>query len=385
MARGGYGLGLWNDGRLFLTEAFVNNQDFYVGLVDTSSFHHVAITKSGTTIVAYLDGVAFTAPPYSSTFTFNNPVSIGALGGTEGSSFYGLIDELSVYDRALSGDEIQGIYQAAVTGKCAPPEPVITTQPMDQTNSANKNVTLSVGAYSILPLSYQWYFNTTNIPGATNSSLTLTNVQSGQAGPYTVLVSNPTNSVLSRAAMLTVIPPPPCDAAPSNIVSWWSAEGNAVDNVGGINGILTNGIAFGEAEVGQGFVLNGTNSAVQLGNPANLQLQNFTIEAWIRRFSSTASSLVTPNSSFICYGTGGYGFGLWNDGRLLLTKAGFDNVSVSVGLTDTNIFLSCCGDQKRNERDLLILMGLCVSPAPAYFFGFYLHVPGGHWSRGQRL
>ena len=38
------------------------------------------------------------------------------------------------------------------------------------------------------PLSYQWQFDGTNIDGATNTTLTLNDVQSSQAGNYAVLV-----------------------------------------------------------------------------------------------------------------------------------------------------------------------------------------------------
>ena len=62
----------------------------------------------------------------------------------------------------------------------------------------------SVTAAGTAPLSYQWNFGGTNIVGATNTILTLTNVQLSQAGNYTVLVTNAYGSVLSSNAVLTV-------------------------------------------------------------------------------------------------------------------------------------------------------------------------------------
>ena len=53
-------------------------------------------------------------------------------------------------------------------------------------------------------MSYQWCFNGTNIPGATNASLILPNVQTNQAGPYNVIVSNMLGTVISSNAILTV-------------------------------------------------------------------------------------------------------------------------------------------------------------------------------------
>ncbi len=82
--------------------------------------------------------------------------------------------------------------------------PVITTQPTNQTVAVGGSATFNVTATGSLPLSYQWNFNGTNIVGATNTSLPLTNVQSSQAGDYIVLVTNAFGSVLSSNAIMTV-------------------------------------------------------------------------------------------------------------------------------------------------------------------------------------
>jgi uncharacterized protein YjbI with pentapeptide repeats len=86
--------------------------------------------------------------------------------------------------------------------------PTITTQPLSQTVTAGQNVTFSVAASSTTSLGYQWYFNGTALPGATSSTLSLGNVQTNNAGNYTVVVSNVAGSVTSGAATLTVNVPP---------------------------------------------------------------------------------------------------------------------------------------------------------------------------------
>jgi hypothetical protein len=55
------------------------------------------------------------------------------------------------------------------------------------------------------PFSWQWSCNNTNLAGATNSSLSLTNVQMSQAGTYALVVSNSYGSV-TNTAVLTVLP-----------------------------------------------------------------------------------------------------------------------------------------------------------------------------------
>jgi hypothetical protein len=82
--------------------------------------------------------------------------------------------------------------------------PIITSQPTNQTVTAGGTATFNVTATGTLPLSYQWNFNGTNVVGATNTTLTLTNVQVSQSGNYAVLVTNAYGSALSSNAMLAV-------------------------------------------------------------------------------------------------------------------------------------------------------------------------------------
>ena len=67
---------------------------------------------------------------------------------------------------------------------------------------------MSVGATGSGALRYQWRFNGLNLPGATNASLTISNVTPASAGPYTVVVTDDIGPVTSPAAILTVQVPP---------------------------------------------------------------------------------------------------------------------------------------------------------------------------------
>ncbi len=91
--------------------------------------------------------------------------------------------------------------------------PFITTQPQSQTVNAGSNATFTVLATGTAPLSYQWQFNATNIAGATATNYTRTNVQSADAGNYSVVVTNLAGSLTSSNAVLTVNDVPPSIAA----------------------------------------------------------------------------------------------------------------------------------------------------------------------------
>ncbi|MEO5801933.1 MAG: immunoglobulin domain-containing protein [Verrucomicrobiota bacterium] len=85
--------------------------------------------------------------------------------------------------------------------------PTITAHPLTQSVTISNDVTLNVSASGSAPLNYQWLFNGTNIFGATNSLLPLTNVQLANEGDYGVLVSNFLGTASSSNATLTVIVP----------------------------------------------------------------------------------------------------------------------------------------------------------------------------------
>jgi len=128
--------------------------------------------------------------------------------------FNGLIDEPAIYARALGATEIQTIYTSGAAGKCSgPTSPFVFESPTNQTQFAGANPTLTVIAGGTAPLSYRWQFNGqpltdgVNVSGATNATLTLKNLQPGQAGNYRCVITNASGAVTSAVAFVTVIPP----------------------------------------------------------------------------------------------------------------------------------------------------------------------------------
>ena len=75
--------------------------------------------------------------------------------------------------------------------------------------------TFTVTASGAATLSYQWRFNGVVITGATNTSLTVTNLQLANAGFYSVLVVNPAGAA-SASLFLEVQVPPGITAQPQN-------------------------------------------------------------------------------------------------------------------------------------------------------------------------
>jgi hypothetical protein len=119
--------------------------------------------------------------------------------------FVGLIDEVSLYSRALSVSEIHAIYSAGVSGKCLTPvTPQVFYQPASALVAAGTSVSFTAGVSGSAPLSYQWQVNGTNLQNATNVSLVLSNVQSSSSGNYSLVITNPLGSTTSSNAVLQV-------------------------------------------------------------------------------------------------------------------------------------------------------------------------------------
>jgi len=93
---------------------------------------------------------------------------------------------------------------AVLTVTAVPVAPSITAQPQSQTITAGQTVTFSVAANGTAPLTYQWKKDIAVIANAMASSYSITNIQTGNAGKYFVIVTNSAGRVSSDSAMLTV-------------------------------------------------------------------------------------------------------------------------------------------------------------------------------------
>ncbi len=85
-----------------------------------------------------------------------------------------------------------------------PTPPSVLTSPSGTNVDQGASATFTVGVYGTPPLSYQWRYNGGDILGANSSTLTLNNVQPGEAGNYSVVVGNAAGTANSLSAPLTV-------------------------------------------------------------------------------------------------------------------------------------------------------------------------------------
>ena len=177
--------------------------------------------------------------------------------------------------------------------------PTITQAPVDQTAIIGNKVFFTVQALGG-GLSFQWSFNGAPITGATNATLTLTNVSAVEAGQYSVIVSN-SISTATAAATLAVTPPV--------LQHDWSFNENggttAADSIAGANITLLGGTSLGG---GMLTLPGGSGNYAQFPNGILSTYSNsITIETWLTdngsltwaRVWSFGGSVTGPNNNFI--------------------------------------------------------------------------------------
>lgn len=150
----------------------------------STGFHHLAGTRSGSTIMLYVDGVLVSSASASNAvISPAAPLVIGQVSLVlNGEFFAGLIDEVQIYNRALSASEIQ----TAMNSGGAPPAPVTTppqpVAPGTSTTFTNANVInqtvvippdANMGGAAFIAASFiavaPAVFNSTRLPGTTQS------------------------------------------------------------------------------------------------------------------------------------------------------------------------------------------------------------------------
>jgi hypothetical protein len=226
-------------------------------VINDGVFHHAAFVRNGVALEIYVDGVLDASNNASGIANIINSDVFRAgqtvcVGVDTSRPFVGELDELGLYDRALAPAEIYAIYQAGSEGKCKTPS--ITAQPQSVVVNAHNAALFSVTASGPL-LSYQWSLNSTNIPGATASTLTVPSVVQTNLGTYSVAVTNAYGTATNSNATLSMYPflVTPFDGLVTywgqtntlSVGAWgtgpldyqWFNDGNAID--GATNSTLT--------------------------------------------------------------------------------------------------------------------------------------------------
>jgi glucose/arabinose dehydrogenase len=284
-------------------DMYVNNGvlGFYDGTNDrsfgsamsTNAWHHVSIVSTGTQQLAYVDGVQAGSPVNTTLGSYSGNVQLGAWinGGSYFDFLSGRLDDVRIYNSALTQSEIQSAMNSGIGGQ----------PPINQAPTAN-NQSVSTTINTALPI-----------------TLTATDPENNMLS-YTVL-TNPTNGTLSGTAP-NLVYTPTNNFTENDSFTFRANDGQANSNTATIS-ITVNDVS--SAGYALDFNGNGTGDIdrlkIPLDNPQtpiDVGTSNFTIEWWMKANDSdnAATSCIPGNDGWIngniivdrdVFGNGDYG------------------------------------------------------------------------------
>jgi Concanavalin A-like lectin/glucanases superfamily/Immunoglobulin domain len=276
--------------------------------VRNGQWHHVACVfdRDANTTYVYVDGnrtasasLGLTGWETLTPTSFSPNATLIGSSGDQAYSGAGAIDDLGMWTRSLTADEVLAIYAQGLNGQPLTTavagsaiRPLITAQPQSLTLFEGRQAALSVTASGSTPLSYQWYKNGTLLSGATTNSLLYYPVSTNNVGNYTVVITNRYGSVTSAPpATLAVLPI-------TGITSGLAVYLNFDSNIDAQAGTTNSGAPVGNVAVptytngiiGSAANFNNDNAdypppsdwAVSLGNIEWLYNNSFSFAIWVK-------------------------------------------------------------------------------------------------------
>lgn len=277
------------------------------------TWHHVAMVYNNGAFNFYVDGqTAYTGTYVRDVAGIWDTTAIGGIvRAAFGSFFTGSIDDVAVWARALTQDEVRNVMTNSLQTPVPKFAPGFSIQPAGNTNLLNgDSITLAAGVYGSRPMTYQWTKNGQNLPGQTGLQLSLPNMTAADSGDYVLIASNAQGQSTSAVAKLAVGDYPAPNLA-NGMISYWPLDNvigtKTPDLVSGYDMTLVNMTAVSNVVDGKwGKAMkfdNATRTLLQhVSNPGEAlpiyKNPNFSISIWVngaanqsdRRFWSEGST-----------------------------------------------------------------------------------------------
>jgi hypothetical protein len=244
----------------------------------------------------------------------NMPLKIGAITRSGVDSFFdGEVDEVTIYNKALTDARIADHYAKAIFGTTTPP--FFLQQPASQVVRIGTTTASFTGvANGSAPIAYQWFKNGSPIIGSNQTTLTVP-ITGYLAAPdqYQLRATNGAGTNFSVVATLSVMPTnPPFVYLTNNLVLHLKADSDYLDSSGRGN----HATAVGSPYLVPGILGNAVHTAttngqavfdyLTLGNPTDFQFSsnvNFSVSYWVRY----PSNWVNGDLPYLCNATNSYG------------------------------------------------------------------------------
>ncbi|MBT9560903.1 MAG: VWA domain-containing protein [Myxococcales bacterium] len=242
--------------------------------VPANTWAHLAVTGDGTSIKLYLNGSLKATQPMTAGVLESGTISLGAKGG--GVAFAGALDEVAVWQYALTAVEVAALVDAAPKGDVEVCDPV--DNDCDGQNNENANTDLCDGVDNDCDGAIDQTFST---------RLTACNPFADACG----LGVQECNALGSQLV---------CSAGGPRL--WFRLEelsGTvAKDAVGNVDGVGVGSITWGPGHTGGGVILDGTGKFNVSGANIGVPTHRIGLEARVKPTLGAASTIIGRASSF---------------------------------------------------------------------------------------
>ncbi|MGZ4987732.1 MAG: LamG-like jellyroll fold domain-containing protein, partial [Limisphaerales bacterium] len=261
-----------------------------------NQWYHIALTYDRVSgqAKAYTNGVLLaTSTVGSNVMSTAGDFYLGQVPGSPG-FFSGALDEISIYKRPLSPDEVYSVFTSGSAGKC--PEdnnqaPVVYAGPDQTLPSTNSVATLSgFVSNDNLPTGstprIQW--SQVGGPGVVsfnNSNSAATTATFSTNGVYVLQLAADDSEVRSTSTMQVRVGVPCTVSDPTGLVAFWPGNGTSDDVISRYHAQLGSGTTYTNGKVASAFSFNGVNNFVWMPAQTNYDVGSsatgFSLEFWM--------------------------------------------------------------------------------------------------------
>jgi hypothetical protein len=246
--------------------------------VQPGVWQHVAATFDGARAYVYIDGEQVASGPAPAEMGTSNSWQIGSYGLNAAHNFDGLIDDVRIYDRALSGAEVR----ADMEGNPEPDDTVPPTTPGAFAVTASSATTVAtswtastdadtaVGGYAL-------YRDGVEVGQTTGTSFVFANLTCGRQYELAVEARDINGNPSTRAKLTAATPA--CQGIEGLMAAYSFDEGSggAIHDSSGNGRTGTLGGAYSTGRTGMAL-----NGYVVLPSLGTFYRQGFTLEAWVQ-------------------------------------------------------------------------------------------------------
>jgi hypothetical protein len=368
----GYSLGI-NMNQLYAV--FGGTEDINPGFTfpSVNQWYQIVMLRNSGTTAFYVNGVAMF---YNLTDTPQTPTAF-RIGSNTGIRFFnGAIDDVRIYNRALSPTEVAQLFELENPG------PKITSQPTNVVVNIDNTATFSVTAIGSAPLNYQWFKDGIALPNATNATALITNIQPPRIGNYTVIITDEKGSVTSDPASLSISNVN--SALWQGLVAYYPFNGNANDYEGTNDGMIYGGVALAPDRFGSNnsaYFFNGVDGYIDIGNPVGNSPVYLTEVAWVKTISVQSAPGVPSLDAIITKRQNGSDESSWatlgintsgssrGAGTIAVDGPFYYNPCVGTTLIPTNVWFCICGVVSNGTYQIYVNGSLENTISDSYAFG----------------